>query len=87
MSLVLGLLGVVGAIAPIAGRDAIEVRGETALGSVINRTERGQVVAIEVLDASERLQSPPLLELIGARVSFSSYRKEEPTLLNNESKR
>jgi hypothetical protein len=43
-----------GTIALIAGRDAIEVRGETALGIVVDRTERGPVVSIEVLDASER---------------------------------
>jgi hypothetical protein len=47
-------------IALIAGRDAIEVRGEAVPGSVIDHMEWGQVVAIEVPDVSERL---PLLLL------------------------
>jgi len=43
-------LGGLGAIAPIAGRDAIGARGETVLGIVVDRTERGQVVLIEALN-------------------------------------
>jgi uncharacterized protein YuzE len=48
----------------IAGQDAIEARGETALGIVVDRTERGEVVLIEILDVSERLPLPLLLESI-----------------------
>lgn len=68
------------AIAPIAGRDAIEVRGEAALGSVIDRAERGQVISIEVLDASEWLPLPLLLEAkFGVTAGHSRYANQSRT--------
>nr|WP_245555418.1 DUF2283 domain-containing protein [Baaleninema simplex] len=45
---------------------AIGASEETAPGLVIDYTERGQIVAIEVLDASERVSLPLLLESIGS---------------------
>ncbi|PPT08320.1 hypothetical protein CKA32_004792 [Geitlerinema sp. FC II] len=41
---------------------AIETSEGTAPGIVIDDTEQGQIVAIEVLDASERLPLPLSLE-------------------------
>ncbi|MDC0832036.1 DUF2283 domain-containing protein [Geitlerinema sp. CS-897] len=52
-------------IAPNTRQDAIETSEETAPGIVIDYTEQGQIVAIEILDASERVSLSLLLESIG----------------------
>ncbi|WP_017661281.1 DUF2283 domain-containing protein [Baaleninema simplex] len=57
-------------IAPIFSQDAIETSEEAAPGIIIDYTEQGQIVAIESLDASERLPLPLLLESIGVRSCF-----------------
>ncbi|MGD1903609.1 MAG: DUF2283 domain-containing protein [Geitlerinemataceae cyanobacterium] len=57
-------------IAPIAGRDSIETSEETAPGIIIDYTEQGQIVSIEILEVSERLPLPLLLESIGSSIVF-----------------
>jgi uncharacterized protein YuzE len=53
------------AITLIFSQDAIETSEETAPGIIIDYTEQGQIVSIEILEASERLPLPLLLESIG----------------------
>jgi uncharacterized protein YuzE len=52
------------AITLIFSQDAIETSEETAPGIIIDYTEHGQIVSIEILDADHRLPLPQLLESI-----------------------
>ncbi|TAF52956.1 MAG: DUF2283 domain-containing protein [Oscillatoriales cyanobacterium] len=54
------------AITLIFSQDPIETSEETAPGIIIDYTEHGQIVSIEILDASDRLPLPQLLASISA---------------------
>jgi len=50
------------AITLIFSPDEIETSEETAPGIIIDYTEQGQIVSIEILNASKRLPLPQLLK-------------------------